>query len=282
MARTGTLTQCYVDESVQSARGFVVTSFVFANGKFDREVAETLRGVGLTPRRDEFKSSIRMNSNPRMRAARDKLLSLAGSQARVAVFFGPYERATICKHSLQALQSILVRNGIRPSRLTVYFDEDIFRSEKEAVRLHELFRFLRAVCIHPQENSQLRLGIQVADAVAHSFGQILKEELTGKHKLIDIGGPNMGYAPGTTEPLGWSLLMTLRNALMTRPMVYDKGEYMAAADPVVLDPVRDDPSNYGQHPILLGWGVQVAPEAEADLRQAVERALGRIWLGCIH
>jgi hypothetical protein len=128
----------------------------------------------------------------------------------------------------------------------------------------------------------VRLGIQVADAVAHSFGQILKEELSGKVKLIDIGGPNSGYAPGTQAPLGWSLLMTLRHALMTRWMVYNGERYDAATDPVVLDPVRDDPVDYGQHPILLGWGIQVAPEAATELRQGLEHALGRIWLGCIH
>ena len=69
---------------------------------------------------------------------------------------------------------------------------------------------------------------------------------------------------------------------MTRPMVYDGGKYRAELDLVVLDPNYDDPVNYGQHPILLGWGVQVAPEASSALRQGVERALGRIWLGCIH
>ena len=83
-------------------------------------------------------------------------------------------------------------------------------------------------------------------------------------------------------PLGWHLLMALRDALLTRPMVYRGEKYLAAADPVVLDPRHDDAANYGQNPILLGWGVQVAPEASDDLRYAVERSLGRIRLGCIH
>jgi hypothetical protein len=262
--------------------GFVVTAFVFTGGQFNREVARTLQAAGLTPHRDEFKSSARMDSNASMRVARDGLLALAGSKARVVVFFGPYMRETIGKHSLQALQSTLIRNGIRPSRLNVYFDEDIFSSNREAARLHRLFHFLRPARIHSRVNSRLTLGIQVADAVAHSFGQILKEELTGQPKMIDIGGPETGYATGTKAPLGWFLLMTLRHALMTRPMVYNSEEYFAASDPVVLDPIYDDPVNYGQHPVLLGWGVQVAPEASGDLRQAVERALGRIWLGCIH
>jgi hypothetical protein len=117
-------TQCYVDESIHAGAGFVVTAFVFAAGHFERAVAAALRGLGLLPGRDEFKSSARMDRNPQMRDARQALLDLAGSKARVAAFFGPYDRATIGKHSLQALQSTLVRNGIQPSRLDVYFDPE--------------------------------------------------------------------------------------------------------------------------------------------------------------
>src|ERR1700674_2930804 len=115
---------------------------------------------------------------------------LVGSHAQVAVFCGPYERRALGKHSLQALQSTLVRNGIRPSGLNVYFDRDIFASPKAAVRIHRLFHFLSSAHIHPREDSRLRLGVQAADAVAHSFAQILKQELTGTTKLVDISGPN--------------------------------------------------------------------------------------------
>jgi len=275
-------TACYVDESIHIACGFVVIAFVFARGRLDDAVAHVLRDVGLTPGQDEFKSSARMDSNARMRAARDGLLGVAGSEAAVAVFFGQCDRSDLGKHSLQALQSTLVRNGIRPSRLDVYFDSEIFPSGEEAARLHRLFYPLRACRIHPQEDSRLRLGIQVADAVAHSFGQILKEQLTGKEKLVDIGGPGTGYPKGTKANLGWTLLMSLRHALLTRPMEYNGERYNGAIDPVVLDPVNDDPTVYGEHPVLIGWGVQVAPDAEEKLREGVEHAFGRIWLGCIH
>src|ERR1700680_3128556 len=70
------LRQCFVDESVHPGCGFVVTAFVFASRSFDRAVAKILRQAGLTPQKDEVKSSARMDTNPRMRAARDGLLSL--------------------------------------------------------------------------------------------------------------------------------------------------------------------------------------------------------------
>lgn len=268
------ITQCYVDESIQSSCGFVATAFVFAEGHFTQLVAEALSKAGLTPQKDEFRSSARMDTNPKMRVARNSLLSLANSKAKVAVFFGPFDRANLGKNSLQALQSTLVRNGIRPSRLSVYFDREIFSSVKESVRLHGLFHYLRGCRIYPVEDSRLRLGIQVADAVAHSFGQMLKEQLTGKKKLVDF--------EGTKVSLGWELLIILRYGLFTRPIVSGGKRYNYSTDPVVLDSVKDDFLKYAQHPVLLGWGVQVAPEANELLREGVEKMLGRIWLGCVH
>ena len=76
--------------------------------------------------------------------------------------------------------------------------------------------------------------------------------------------------------------MSLRYSLFTRPIAGDGQRYPPEVDPVVLDPVRDDPVECGRNPILLGWGIQVAPDASAEVRYAVERSLGKIWLGCIH
>lgn len=262
--------------------GVVVTAFVFAGSDFENAVTEVLREVGLNPPHDEFKSSARMDADERMRAARDGLMSMAGSRSKIAVFFGPFHRPRLGRQSLQALQSVLVRNAIPASSLSVHFDQGIFPSAAEALRLRTLFHSLAGSEVMAEEDSQSCVGIQVADAVAHSFGQIIKAALTGNQKMVDIDGPDTGYPEGTEAPLGWSLLMSLRYSLLTRPIVYGSEPYSAASDPVVLDPVNDDPVDFGKHPTLLGWGVQVAPEADASLRQAVEQELGRIWLGCIH
>jgi hypothetical protein len=77
-----------VDESVQSACGFVATAFVFGSGRFDQAVERVLRQAGLIAREEEFKSSARMDADPRMQAARGGLMAFADSKARVAVFFG--------------------------------------------------------------------------------------------------------------------------------------------------------------------------------------------------
>jgi hypothetical protein len=273
-------TQCYVDESMHPSDGFVVISFVFASGRFNNTVARILLDSGLNPRHEEFKSRLRMDNNSTMRRARAALIELASVTQSIAIYVGPFnstrtDRPRLGKDSLQALQSILIRNDISPSNLSIYFDEDIFPSVEDAARLHNIFHYLKSCRIFAREDSRYRLGIQVSDAIAHSFAQIIKEDISGKKKMIDIGENEL-------VPLGLNLLMKLRHGLYTRPMVYNGEYYRVLSDPVILDPNNDDPIIYGQNPIVLGWGVQVAPEAPDRLRQSVERVLGRIWLGCMH
>lgn len=276
------LSRCFVDESIHPSLGMIVTSFVFSPENFEDLVAEELRTAGLSPFRDEFKSGNRMEDNPKMREARARLLSLAAGSARIAIFFGPLNRSDLGRQTLQALQTILIRNGIQPGALTLHIDQGIFESTAEGKRLLALFHYLQPAQFFFAEDSRLRLGVQVADAVAHAFAQILREPLTDSRKVIDIGGEDTGYVMGTQAPLGWSLLMGLRQALLARPVVYRGETYSPGTDPVVLDPVYDDVTVYGQNPVVLGWGIQVAHELPANLQQTIAHVLSRIWLGCIH
>jgi hypothetical protein len=278
------LTQCFVDESVYDDLGIVITAFIFTAEEFDAQVTSVLSSSGIDTPREEFKSSARMDADPRMRVARESLLRLARSASRIGIFVGPFSRSRLGRQVLQAAQSVVLRNAhaIDRATLSIYFDQEIFPSDEEAERLHGLFEHLKPSRIFGTEDSKLRVGIQVADCVAHSFGQIVKAAIKGRDKAVDVSGPDSGYAAGTEAPLGWVLLMSLRHALLTRPIVYRGEAYPPECDPVVVDPIHDDPVDFGQHPVLLGWGVQVAPEANESLRQAVEGVLGRVWLGCTH
>lgn len=274
--------RCFVDESIYDDLGIVVTAFIFAGEDIEKAVRQEITDAGLTPEVDEFKSSARMDENPEMRRLRDRLMQLAGRSTSIAVFFGPFSRPRLGRQALQALQSVVIRNEIDTDSLIVHFDEGIFPSDEEAARLHKLFHHLEKCDMRAVEDSRLCFGIQVADSIAHCFGQIIKAALTGDDKTIDIGGSGTGYPEGTEASLGWALLMQLRYSLLTRPVVTNGGPYSPESDPVVLDPLHDDVVDFGQHPTLLGWGVQISPDSSLELRQAVEQALGRIWLGCIH
>jgi hypothetical protein len=255
---------------------------VFTDAGFEIEASKVLVDAGLSPPSEEYKGGARMDGNKRMSQARDALLHLVGARAKVAVVVGPFHRPNLGRQVLQALQSVVVRNGIERRDLEVYFDREVFASQKEALRLQTLFTALHGVVLHAHQDSKLRPGIQAADAVAYSLGQVVKESLVGTPKMVDIGGEGMGYPHDTMAPLGWELLMRLRSCLLTRPVVLGGSEYPSECDPAVLDPHNDDQVEFGQNPVLLGWGVQVAPESGDQLRVCVEKALGKLWLGCIH
>ncbi len=275
-------THCYVDESIHDSHGFVVSALVFADSRFDDKVAEALRASGLRLPDEEYKSSVRMDTDPRMQEARGSLIHVLNTSARVAVVVGPFHRPRLGRQVLQALQSVVIRNGIEREGLNVFFDREMFSSQDDATRLQRLFHALQGVAVHAQQDSKLRFGVQAADAVAHAFGQIIKQAVVGKPKMVDVGGSGTGYPANTKVPLGWELLTNLRYSLFTRPVVYDGSVYPNECDPTVLDPQNDDPVSFAQHPVLLGWGVQIAPESEAQLRLCVEQALGTLWLGCVH
>lgn len=125
------------------------------------------------------------------------------------------------------------------------------------------------------------MGIQLADVVAHSTGQMIREAVTGRQKMVGIGGPNTGYADDDRAPLGWSLKMSLRYSLLRRPIVHTGQDFLRETDPVVVDPGEDYVA-VAQHPEVSGWGVQIHDALSATVRVGVEQELGRIWLGCIH
>jgi len=273
---------CFIDESIHESVETIVTAFIFTDSDFPDEVKKALKESGIDTPKEEFKSSYRMDNNKSMQNARSKLLGLASEKAKIAVFIGPYNRNRLGLHSLQALQSVLIRNSIDPSNLSIHYDEGILKSKKDIGRIIGLFHYLKGCDIYSEEDSRTCLGIQVADAIAHSFGQIIKESLTGTTKMIEVGGPNTGYKKGTKAPLGRSLLMDFRHALLTRPVICDGEDYSPLSDPIILDPENDDPVEYMQNPTLLGWGIKFAPEANSDLRQLLEKDFGQIWLGCMH
>lgn len=126
-------THCYVDESIYDAYGFAVTAMVFAGSDFEGKVAETLVAAGLTPPCEEYKSSARMDSDPRMSQARNSLVQLLSTSARVAIVAGPFCRPILGRQVLQALQSVVVRNAIERKGLEVFFDREVFSTlEKQA------------------------------------------------------------------------------------------------------------------------------------------------------
>jgi hypothetical protein len=276
------LTHCYVDDSIHDSFGFIVLAFVFSSYDLDTPVREALVAAGLDPEREEFKSGVRMDRNPAMQAARAQLIAVIREHAHVGVVIARrHHIVPLGKQCLQALQSILIRNGISPKGLRVYVDDEIFSSRGQAQAIHRVFRFFAPIELFPCEVSHTCRGIQAADLVAHTLSQVVREGVTGTPKLIDVGGPDNGYAEGTMMPLSEFLLAQFRSKILARRMAYEGEQFDPATDPVIIGP-DDDPANYGQYPEAVGWGVHVAQETPDAVRHAVFKMLDRVWLGCMH
>ncbi len=270
----------FVDESIHDALDFIVSAFVFSKEGLDSPVSDALRDAGLRPGVDEFKSRALMLGNAVQQNLRETLLSLAGQHTRVALAVSPASlRAELGEWCLRVLQTIVRRNGFHEVSFDAHFDEGIFRSTTK-LAVSE-FAAPRQMSIDPKSNSRTCLGIQVADVVASAAGQMIREAVTGRRKMVGIGGPGTGYADDDEAPLGWSLKMSLRYSLLRRPIVHPDQPYHPDMDPVVVERGYDY-VEVAQHPEVSGWGVHIHDALSPRVRAAVDQELGRIWLGCIH
>lgn len=273
---------CFIDDSHHDALGFIVLAFVFAPTDLDAEVRAALAAAGLDPERQEFKSSARMDADPAMQEARQNIVRTLPEETKVAIAVCRRDHTVpLGKQCLQALQSILIRSGLSPDGLIVHVDQAIFHHRAQAQTQHAFFSFLAPVVLMPTEDSLKCRGIQVADLMAHSFAQVVREGVTDKPKLIGVGGPDTGYADGDTMSLSEVVLNHLRYKILVRGIVEAGQPFDPATDPVVLGP-DEDPTSYGMYPEAIGWGVQIAQQQSDKVRRAVGRMLDRIWLGCGH
>ena len=272
--------QIYVDESIHDSLDFIVSAFVFSKDGLDGRVAEVLRSAGLRPGFDEFKSGAFMKGNAVQQDLRDTLMGIAGQHTRVALAVSPASaRSELGEWCLEALAAIVRRNGFHKVSFDAHFDEGLLSAQASPTRVA-----LEACCdiaIRSNVDSKKCMGIQVADVVAHATGQMIREAVTGRQKMVNIGGPETGYADDDRAPLGWSLKMSLRYSLLRRPIVHPGQAFHPETNPVIVDP-GDDYVSVAQHPDVSGWGVQLHGGLSSTVQTGVLQELGKIWLGCIH
>lgn len=272
----------FVDESINSPHGFIASALVFDYASSESSVRAALKAVGLVPGRDEFKSGRRMDTDAVMRELRDRLLTIAGSPGvKLAVVSTPVsERAALGSAILSQLALILRRNGVDPACVDIYFDEGFFPRTERAQQIAAEARDFDAMRFHFEQDSRAVLGLQLADAVAHTVGQVLRQELSPARKEIRLGEGD-GYPEGTPADLAFVLLKGLRQTLFHRPAVPEGKEHLVdlRTEPKII---RDDedPVTSGERPDLLGWGVFVASSLAADLQRVIEDTFRQIFLGC--
>jgi hypothetical protein len=113
------------------------------------------------------------------------------------------------------------------------------------------------------------------------LSQVVREGITGDIRAVDVGGPNSGYEGDAILPLSDIILAGFRYSILRRGLVQEGDEFDPATDPLLFE-LDEDTTSYGLNPETLGWGVQVSQKVPDDVRYAVSKMLGRIWLGCMH
>jgi len=254
----------YVDESVHDCLGFIVTAFIFANNDLTASVANELQAIGLIPRHDEFKSSALMSTNSHLRDLREKLIGIASKVRIGALVSAAKSRRALGRTALWALGRILERNGCPTTSIHVYMDQGMFSSSADASAHLSNLALPGNLLFHFEQDSRAVLGLQVADAVAHTLSQILREALGDLVKTVVIGDEG-GYNPPIEPPLGWDLKTWLRYSFFHSPVEF------AGREPE--EALNTD---------LLGWGVIMTDDLDPNIQSAVNAALGKLWLGCIH
>lgn len=211
-----------------------------------------------------------------MQEIRGQLLDLAAEHTRIAlVVTNSDSRKSLGTISLEFLRSIIRKNGLSDHSIEAYFDEGILTSA--SIDSAHGFRPPN-VTVHANEDSRTCLGIQLADLVAHSCSQLIRDRLSGRSKEVTLDANRYGVP---SESLSWTLLITLRRALFTRKYVCSKADYDIDTDPVIVGP-EDDEVDIGSNPEVLGWGLFMVDDLEEGVANSVKSALGRVWLGCMH
>lgn len=274
----------FADESIHDNLGFIMTAFVCSQQDINTSVADALVRAKLDPGKDEFKSSFYMSTNPVVQTLRDELIGIARAVSKVALLISSSQRRKLLgKDALEALNAIVMRNGLESHKISVFFDQGIVNSEHEGVEIARQIGLPLSLKLNFEQDSRAIMGLQVADALAHISAQILREEVTGKEKTVHIGGENTGYEEGTMANLGWALLMSIRYSFFVRPMVWhnSKDTYNPVMNPVIITK-NDDPATISMHPDLFGWGVITASNLDPKISHAVDAVFQKLWLGCIH
>tara|TARA_R110000782_G_scaffold117364_4_gene207693 strand:- start:6329 stop:7078 length:750 start_codon:yes stop_codon:yes gene_type:complete len=240
----------YVDESIHDRGNFITVAMVCADDDLSDLVSDALARHGFEPKKDEFKSSMVMSSNPSAQRLREEIRGLMFGQAKLALAFCSLsERSEIQAHAIRLLESLpdtyLSRGGI------IYFDEGI---AKASTPLPEGWQ-AQTNC-----DSKLVGGIQIADCAAHTVSTIILAELGIVNKQI----ATHGRYPEPEVELEWALWTDLRYSLATDQPI---GGY--------------DDEGWCE-PMMLPFGLLISEQCNAEVRRVAEERLSEVWLGCIH
>lgn len=240
----------YVDESIHVRGNFIVIAAVITEEDILPEVRTALARCGFAPGVDEFKSSMPMADNENARLLRDEMKSLLFEKCKLAFAVCSLADRPLIMSLAARLLSELRRDVAAPPTV-VHFDEGIAQNDISTPngwswQLH---------C-----NSKTVGGIQLADCAAHIISTLILSELGLVKKVV----ATHGNYPEPEVELAWELWLSIRYALSS-------GEPIGGYD-----------GEGWCEPMMYPHGLLISENCAPDVKEAVSKRLGEIWVGCIH
>jgi hypothetical protein len=252
----------YFDESIRDRGGFIVGALVISDSDLSPVVRDLWRDMGLDSETFEYKSSCLKLGDRQGQQQRDVLRQLLHS-SRLALTVCPNaDRQRLGTHCL-SLVSQLLETGLLPAdQHNLYVDRNIVIPARDRDSVAS-----RGVSVHPNQDSRILAGLQVADHAAHALGGMLLEEMGLVRKTV-VAGEDSGYDPDLKIELGFELWASLRYALLGRN---EEIEGLSTLDDLANAYFR-----------VEGYGLYIAPSCKQELATHVRKRFGVNYLGCIH
>jgi hypothetical protein len=251
----------FLDDSNHPAAGFCLGAFVFSVTDPQKELEQLLGKNGLTPGIDEFKSSIRMDSNSPNFFLRDDLKNFL-RQCKVGVAISRTS-AELYEASASLLEKMLRHPDISANEHQVFIDRGIFPTRQERVLLDSIEG--SSTCrFHFEQDSKEIYGIQLADLAAHTCAIMMKDSLGLVTKMVKAG-ENSGHDPDSDMELGFEMYATLRYSFLGEFAPYD--ETGSSLQPML---------------ILDKHGLVISQKLEETIQKAAKGRFSSLYLGCIH
>lgn len=246
----------YVDESIHTKDGFIITAVVATACPVDDDIANALISAGLQPGIDEYKSHNPKANNPTAQKLRADLhIILFQRNCKIGlVICDINERNRVAEYVLKLVGTMAECGPFSNQSVVINFDDGLLTSIPGS--------FAENITIDPNSDSRKIYGLQLADMVAHMAATILRCDLGSLTKSTPAG-QNSGYDPDTRIELEFELWAGLRYNL-------------ASSEPVV-------PSENGEPTLFAEYdpfGLFISNNCKVKA-EAFER-FGRVNLGCIH
>lgn len=243
----------YIDESIHDEHGFMLLGFVVCRFDPQQRLETILKEFGLP----EYHSLDRMEGNKQAQALRSKMRAFVNNNCRWGVMVFPNGARNDIYQELPGGLRAMTLNLLKPKEsISVCIDEGIV-----SVNSLDELKGIEGISGVSICKSHEVMGIQLADLVAALCGVRLREEISGKPKMLTYGKES-GFEPPIEAELGYELWASLRYSMCRK------------SEPIE----EDEPTEFE----TAGYGFFLSERCSDVLAEKAEKLFGRVYLGCIH